>query len=326
MELVKTCRTFGLALAALAVGCSAAVAQTNYPERPIKLIVNYPAGGGSDSVGRLLAQKMGETIGQPVVVENKAGAATNIALETVAKAAPDGYTLDLATSNLAINPNVFPTLPFDPVKDFAPVSLVVKGLYALVINPSVPATSLMELVDYVKAHPGEIKAATAGIGTPGHLALAHLNATMETNITEVNYRGAAPAVTSVLGGETQMLFISLPSVAAHIEAGKLRFLAHTSDGPSPLAPGIPTATEAGVPGLEIYEWYGVVAPANTPQEIIQKLNAEIHKALQDPQMIESVTALGGVTAAGTPEEFAAMIASETARMKEIASRAGIQLE
>ncbi|WP_348931259.1 tripartite tricarboxylate transporter substrate binding protein [Aquabacter sp. CN5-332] len=300
-------------------------AQTSFPERAIKLIVSFPPGGGSDAVGRIIAQKLSENIQKPVVVDNRAGAATNIGLDAIAKAPPDGYTMGLATSNLAINPAVFPSLPFNPVTDFTPVTLAATGLYGLVVHPSVPANSVRELIAYAKANPGKIDAATAGIGTPPHLALAQLNNLAGTDIVPVAYKGAAPALVSVIAGETKLYFTVLSAALPHIKSGKLRLIALTTPERSSMVPDVPTMSEEGVK-LEIYEWYGIVLPAKVPAQIVTYLNQEIVKVLKDESIKTRLTELGCEAVGSTPEAFGTFIRSEIKKMGEIARAANIKVE
>ena len=242
----------------LAIACA-----QSFPDRPVRLIVPYPPGGGSDVIARILAPKMSEGFGQQVVIDNRAGAATIIGLDMLAKSPPDGYTFGIATSTLAVNSTLNKSLPFDTLRDFAPVMLAADGLYVLVVHPSVAAKSVRELVALAKSAPGKLNSAIAGSGTPMHMGLAQFNSMVGVRIPGVIYKGAGPALTSLLGGETQMAFISMPTVAAHIQAGKLRALAVTGERRSAAAPGLPTVSESGLPGFALSGWYGFLAPAKT---------------------------------------------------------------
>lgn len=312
-------------LGALIVAAPAALAQ-NYPSRPIKLIVGFPAGGGADSVARLVAQALGERIKTTIVVENRPGAATNIGMDTVARSAPDGYTLGLATSNIAINPPLYPTMPYKPQTDLAAVSLLSKGLYVLVVNPNVPAKSVKELIALAKAKPDGLNAAIAGFGTPGHLALAQFNLLAGVQISPVPYQGAAPAINALLSNTAQVLFISLASALPHVKAGTLRMLAVTSQEHSTDLPDVPNNKQAGLPGDDIFEWYGVVAPAKTDLKQIEFLSAEIGKVLADPGLKEKIKLVGAEAAPTTPAEFTKFIDAQTKSLGEIVVRTGLKAQ
>ena len=276
-------QTVGAAALVAVLGSACAFAQPGvFPSRPVRLIVPYPPGGGSDVIARILAPKMSEGFGQQVVIDNRAGAATIIGLDMLAKSPPDGYTFGIATSTLAVNSTLNKSLPFDTARDFAPIMLAADGLYVLVVHPSLAAKSVRELVALAKAAPGKLNSAIAGSGTPMHMGLAQFNAMVGSRIPGVIYKGAGPALTSLLGGETQMAFISMPTVAAHIQAGKLRALAVTGERRSPAAPDLPTASESGLPGFALSGWYGFLAPAKTGTAQINRLNAELRKALAHP--------------------------------------------
>jgi tripartite-type tricarboxylate transporter receptor subunit TctC len=316
--------TLGL-LTALTAAMPAAVAQI-YPSRPIKLIVPYPPGGGADSVARIVAQSLGERIKATVVIENRPGAATNLGMDALARATPDGYTLGLATSNIAINPPLYPTMPYKPKEDLAPVSLLSKGLYVLVVNPTVPAKSVKELIALAKAKPDSMNAAIAGFGTPGHLALAQFNLLAGVQISPVPYQGAAPAINALLSNTAQVLFISLASALPHVKAGTLRMLAVTSKEHSPDMPDVPNAQEAGLPGDDIFEWYGIVAPAKTDAKQIEFLSAEIRKVLAEPALQEKIKLVGADAAPTTPAEFTAFIDTQTTSLGEIVRRTGLKAQ
>jgi tripartite-type tricarboxylate transporter receptor subunit TctC len=312
-------------LAMLTASMAVAVAQ-NYPSRPIKLIVPYPPGGGADSVARIVAQSLGERIKATVIIENRPGAATNLGMDAVARATPDGYTLGLATSNIAINPPLYPTMPYKPKEDLAAVSLLSKGLYVLVVNPTVPAKSVKELIALAKAKPDSLNAAIAGFGTPGHLALAQFNLLAGVQISPVPYQGAAPAINALLSNTAQVLFISLASALPHVKAGTLRMLAITSHEHSTDLPDVPNAKEAGLPGDDIFEWYGVVAPAKTDAKQIEFLSAEIGKVLADPALQEKIKLVGAEAAPDTPAEFTKFIDGQTASLGEIVRRTGLKAQ
>jgi tripartite-type tricarboxylate transporter receptor subunit TctC len=317
----------GILLAsALPMVTASAVAQAPYPNRPIRLIVPFPAGGGADLVGRLVAQSLGERVGVPIIVENRAGAATNLGMDAVAKAAPDGYTLGLTTSNLAINPHLYPNMPYDPKRDVVPVGLLSKGLYVLVVAPGVEAKSVKELVALAKAKPDSLNAAIAGFGTPGHLALAQFNAMTGANIRSVPYQGAAPAINSLLSNTTQLLFISLASSLPQVKAGKLRMLAITSSAHSADVPEVPNSTEAGLPGVEIVEWYGLVAPAKVDPAQIAFLAGELRKVLDNADVQQKIKIVGAEAAPATPSEFGKFIESQTTMLGNIVRSTGLKME
>jgi tripartite-type tricarboxylate transporter receptor subunit TctC len=326
MKLRHFALTFGLLTAVLSGAMPSAVAQTAYPTRPIRLIVPYPPGGGADAVARVVSQSLSERINAAVVVENRPGAATNLGMDATARAAPDGYTFGLATSNLAINPPLYPNMPYKPKQDLTPVSLLSKGLYVLVVNPSVPAKSVKELIALAKAKPGTLNAAIAGFGTPGHLALAQFNLLAGVDIASIPYQGAAPAINAILGDTAQVLFISMASALPYVKAGSLRMLAITSREHSPDLPDVPNAREAGLPGDDIFEWYGVVAPARTDPKQIDYLSGEIRKVLADPSIQQKIKLLGAEAAPTTPDEFSSFIDSQTTSLGEIVRRTGLKAQ
>ncbi|MGZ5095909.1 MAG: tripartite tricarboxylate transporter substrate binding protein, partial [Burkholderiales bacterium] len=271
-----------------------------FPERPVRLIVPYPPGGGSDVIARILAPRLSEGLGQQVVIDNRAGAATIIGLDLLAKSPPDGYTFGIATSTLAVNSTLNKSLPFDTIRDFAPIMLAADGLYVLVVHPGVPARSVRDLVALSRSAPGKLNAAIAGSGTPMHMGLAQFNSTVGASIPGVIYKGAGPALASLLGGETQLAFISMPTVVTHIQAGKLRALAVTAARRSPAAPDLPTASEAGLPGFVLSGWYGFLAPAKTGALQVDRLNAELRTALAHAEVKRKLLEFGADVVASTP--------------------------
>ncbi|TCT01103.1 Bug family tripartite tricarboxylate transporter substrate binding protein [Aquabacter spiritensis] len=326
MKILNTVAAIGLCVVALFALAPPIAAQTAYPSRAVRIIVPYPPGGGADAVGRLVAQGLSEQMHQPFVVENRGGAGTNIGLDATAKATPDGYTIGMATSNLAINPAIYPSIPFNAETDFAGITLLTKGLYVLVVHPSVPANTVEELIALAKAKPGTLNAAIAGLGTPGHLALAEFNKLTGVDLLPVPYQGAGPAMTSVLGNQTQVLFISMASAIANVKAGKLRLLAVTSATRSPELPDVPTAMEAGLKGLEIYEWYGLVAPAKMDPAQIDALYEKTKLVLAQPAVRQRIQALGAEPAPMPPKEFEAFIKAEIKRLGQIVRDTGIKVE
>lgn len=314
---------FALAMLATA---PCALANPPYPNRVIRLIVPYPPGGGADTVARVVVQKLGENIHGTIIVENRAGAATNIGMEATVRAAPDGYTLGLATSNLAINPPLYPNMKYKAKEDLAPVGLLTKGLYVLVVNNSVPVHSVKELIALAKEKPGTLNAAIAGFGTPGHLALAQFNSLTGANLTPIPYQGASPALNAVLANTAQVLFISMASALPYVKAGNMRMLAITSSEHSADMPSVPNAKEAGLPGDEIFEWYGLVAPKHVDPKQIPFLSTELRKVLADPELRKKLSTLGAEAAPDTPEQFAAFIDAQTNTLGEIVRRSGLKAQ
>ncbi len=312
-------------VATLVVVSGLASAQS-FPSRPVRLIVPYPPGGGSDVIARVLAPKMSEGLGQQVVIDNRAGAATIIGLDLLAKSPPDGYTIGITTSTLAVNSTLNKSLPFDTLRDFAPVMLAADGLYVLVVHPSVPAKSVRELIALAKSAPDKLNSAIAGSGTPMHMGLAQFNSMVGVRIPGVIYKGAGPALTSLLGGETQMAFISMPTVAAYIQAGKLRALAVTGARRSAAAPDLATAGESGLPGFVLSGWYGFLAPAKTGAAQIDRLNAELRKALAHPDVKLRLLEFGADPVASTPAEFGTFLRAEITKWGKVVREANIQPE
>jgi len=298
-----------------------------YPTKPIRLVITYPPGGNTDLVGRALALKLGEFMGQQVVVDNRGGAGGVLGSMITAQSAPDGYTIMLGTSaGMVINPLLSRKLSYDPVKDFAPVSMVVIVPQLLVINPQLPVKNVRELIAFAKAKPGYLNAGSSGVGTPNHFGTELLKWLAGVDIVHVPYKGGAPALTDLLGGQIQMAFSSVPAVLPHIKAGRLVALGVGSAKRSPALPNIPTIAEAGVPGYEYTTWYGVFAPAKTPRTLIARLNAEIVKAMETPDIKDRFTALGGDPDPGTPEELRAYMANESAKWAKIIKAANIRVE
>jgi tripartite-type tricarboxylate transporter receptor subunit TctC len=312
---------FGL-LALLIVGSPAA--QTAYPEKPIRMVLGFPAGGAPDTVARLLGQKLAEALGKPIVVDNATGAAGNIATERVAKAAPDGYTLGfLVNGQLVINPSLY-TLAFDPVKDFAPVSQVTVTPNMLVVHNAVPAKNVQELIKLARAQPGELTFASGGSGTGNHMAAELFKSVAGLDIRHIPYKGVLAAIPDLLGGRVTMMFSPIPVVLPLVREGKLRALAVTSFKRSSAAPELPTIAESGYPGFEVTVWYGLLAPARTPPAIIHKLHLETVKALAQADVRARLVDLGHETIGNSPEEFAAVIKSEIPKWAKVIQESGIK--
>jgi tripartite-type tricarboxylate transporter receptor subunit TctC len=298
---------------------------TGYPARPIRLIVPFPPGGSTDILARALGEKLAQGLAQAVVIDNRPGAGGSIGAEAVARAAPDGYTLMMGhLGTLAVNPAIYKNLPYDPVRSFAPVSLMAIVPSVLVVNPSLPVASAAELVAYAKAHPGKLAYGSAGNGSTSHLTTEYFKLITGTDILHVPYKGVGPMLTDLVSGQLSMGLNGAPAVMAHVNAGRLRALAVTSLKRLEALPQIPTLDEAGVRGFDASGWYGVVAPAGTPQAIVAKLNAEIGRAMQTPELRSRLDSEGALPAPGAPEEFAALIRAEIARWDAVLKRAGVQ--
>ncbi len=317
---------FALLLALLALTALPAMAQ-QYPSKPIVLVVPFAPGGTSELISRLVAQKLTERLGQQVVVENRPGAAGNIAMEQVARAAPDGYTLILGhIGTLAVNPAMFPKLPYDAIKDFAPVSLIAAVPNIVTVNPAVPAKTLKEFLDLARAKPGSINYGSAGNGSAGHLAMEYLKRIAKTDMVHVPYKGTGPMLTDLLAGQTQATFTGSSPLIPHIKSGKLRALAVGSAVRIPSLPEVPTIAESGFAGFETSQWYGIIAPAKTPPAIIQKLSVEIAQVMKQPDIIARLSGDGTVMIGSTPNEFAAYISKEMKRWGEVVHAANIKAE
>lgn len=323
-------RSFVRAVAALALAACASLslAQAPYPGKPIRIVVPFPAGGTTDILARAVAAKLTETTGQPAVVDNRPGAGGNIGAELVAKAAPDGYTFLMGTVGThAINPSLYAKMPYDHVKDFAPVILVAGVPNVLVVNPSLPVNSVQELIAYIKANPGKVNFASSGAGTSIHLSGELFKTMTGVAITHVPYKGSAPALQDLVGGQVQIMFDNLPSSLALIKGGKLKALAVTSLERSSALPDVPTMAESGLPGFEATSWFGLLAPAGTPKEAIAKINGEVAKWLATPEAKEKLASQGAIAASGlSPEDFQKHIASETTKWAKVVKESGAKVD
>jgi tripartite-type tricarboxylate transporter receptor subunit TctC len=310
----------------LALSAAAAAAQS-YPSKPIRLVVPFPAGGTTDILAREVGQRLSLSLGQSVVIDNRPGAAGNIGSELVAKSAPDGYTLLMATvSTHAINPNLYARLPYDHVKDFAPVVLVAGVPNVLEVTPSLPVHSVADLIKLAKEKPGQINFASSGSGTSIHLSGELFKTMAGVDMTHVPYKGSAPAITDLIGGQVQVMFDNLPSSLPQIKAGKLRAIAVTSAQRAPALPDIPTIAESGLPGFEATSWFGIVAPAGTPPTIIARINGDVNQWLQSQEAKEKLLAQGAVAAGGSPEQFAAYIRAETEKWARVVKASGAKVD
>jgi tripartite-type tricarboxylate transporter receptor subunit TctC len=311
--------------ALLALHATSALAQT-YPNRTIRMIVGFTPGGGTDIMARLIASKLPDVLGQPVVVENRPGAATNIANEFVARSAPDGYTLLVCTSVVAINMALYKKLPYDTVRDFAPVSLFAESPNVVVVSNKVAVRTLQELVALARAKPGVLNYSSAGSGTSQHMSGELLKLRTGTDIVHVPFKGTAPSLTAVMGGDVDISFANIPAIIQHVKAGRLRPLALSGDRRSDLMPEVPTVAEAGVPGGTVGVWYGVLAPAATPREIVDTLAAAIIKIAHSPEMKQRLAEQGAEAVGSTPEAFGKLLREEVARWTEVVNAAGIRAD
>jgi len=309
----------------LAVAATSAFAQ-GYPTKPAKVVVPYPPGGPTDIVARVVSQKLSEQMGQQFIVENRPGAGGNIGAEAVAKSPADGYTLLVATTAHAINPSLFKNLGYNLTKDFAPVSLLTSGPLVIVANPSVPAKNVKELIAMGKAKPGSLNYASSGNGQSTHLS-AELFATMAgIKMNHIPYKGSAPALTDVMGGQASLMFDTMLSAMPHVKNGKLKAIAVTSAARSPAAPDVPTVAESGLPGYEAIAWNGLLVPAGTPGDVVAKLNAELKKALDAPDVKDRFSAQGFGAAWNTREAFAKFIQSELDKWAKVVKVSGATLD
>ena len=298
-----------------------------YPTRPIRLVVPFPPGGSLDVVARALGQKLSEAWGQPVLIDNRPGAGGNIGADLVAKSAPDGYTiLEGALSTHAVNVSLYASLPYDPIKDFAPITLVAITPNVLVLNAAFPVNSVPELIAYAKAHPGALAFGSGSNGSAGHLAGELFKTEAGVDMVHVPYKGGAPALQALLAGDTQLMFDNLANSTPQLKAGRLKALAVTTAKRSPLAPDLPTLAETGLPGFDIYTWWGFMAPAGTQPDIIAKWNAEVRRILATPEMRAFFAQQGAEPAPTTPEQLAALIKSEIPKYAKIVRDSGAKVD
>lgn len=307
----------------LACAAQAALAQA-FPSRPLRMVVGFPPGGPNDIAARVVSQKLGDLLGEKVVIENRPGAAGNIGTELVARAAPDGYTLLLGSAGpQAINPALYPNLPFDMLRDLAPVSLVAQIPSGLVVNPAVPATTVAELIALARKQPGKLHYGSGGSGTTLHLSGALFALAAGVNLTHVPYKGTAPAITDVASGQVEMIFAAIPSVLPLVSAGKLRLLAVTTRARSPAVPNVPTVAEAGLPDYEVTPWFGVFTASGVPKPVLRRLNEEVRKAVASAEVRESFAKQGLEPATNSPEEFEAMLRAEIAKWSRVVRETGV---
>ncbi|MBI2294805.1 MAG: tripartite tricarboxylate transporter substrate binding protein [Betaproteobacteria bacterium] len=310
----------------LAGWCGVAPAQT-YPAKPIRFVVPFPVGGIADVFARVIGQKFNDAWGQPVVVENRTGAGGTIAAEFVAKAPPDGYTLVMGSIGThSVNVSLFRKLAYDPVRDFAPVALVMEADGLLVVHPSVPVKTVKELVALARARPGQLNYASAGNGTASHLAGELFKMMAKVDMVHVPYKGNVPAITDLLGGQTSLLFATMPTVLPQVQAGKLRAIAVTGATRSPAAPDLPSIAEAALPGFEVTNWIGIFAPAGTPRDAVTKLNSETIRIMRAPEIQNRLLNEGAKSPAKTTEEFGAYVRAEIAKWAKVIQQAGIRVD
>jgi tripartite-type tricarboxylate transporter receptor subunit TctC len=312
---------------ALAIGFSSANAQTpEYPVKPVRFIAGFPAGGPSDIVTRAVAKRMSELLGQPVVVENRSGAGGHIAVEALAKSPPDGYTILLGGSFLTIGPSLYKKLAYDPVRDIAPIGLIARNQYLLVVHPAVPARSAKELIALARSRPGQLNYGSSGVGAPPHLATELMLSMASVHAVHVPYKGATPAITDLVGGHIDFYVGGISGLIPQVRSNKLRALAVTGARRSSELPDVPTIAEAALPGYDISTWFGVVAPAGVASEVVVRLNATLTKILGEKQTRSFLTAQGLEPASSTPEELGRMIQNEIPKFAKIVKAAGIKPE
>jgi tripartite-type tricarboxylate transporter receptor subunit TctC len=302
-----------------------ALAQT-FPDKPIRFIVPFPPGGGNDILARQVAPKMAESMGLPVVIDNRPGAGGNIGTDLAAKSAPDGYTIVIASNQVTMNPVLYSKLPFDIEKDFAPVALIASVPMVLVVNPSLPAQNMQEFIALAKQQQGKLNYSTPGIGTPQHIAFEVFNHAAGVKVTHVAYKGTGPAIGDLIGGQVQSAFGTMASVEPHIKAGKLRALAVATPQRSQAMPNIPTVAESGLPGFDVSLWYSILAPAKTPPAIVARLSSEVEKALNNPENRQRMTAQGFEVSYLNPEQMTQLMKRDLARWEKSLKAIGLKLD
>src|SRR5262245_17057157 len=321
-------RRFAAVLAAVCALAPSAVAAQGaadaYPAKPVRIVIGLAPGGGTDIQARLFAQKLSEGFGRSFVVENRTGAGGTVAYALIAKSPPDGYTLLGATSGYTITPSVYAKLPYDPIKDFAPISLVAQAPFLLLTHPALPVRSVKDLLALARAKPGMLDCGSAGHGSSTHMAFELFKALSGAKITHIPYKGTGPALIDGIAGQVHMLFGNVLSTMSHVKAGRLRALAVTTGKRSTVLPELPTIAESGVPGYEDTTWFGMIAPAGTPPAIVNRLNAELIKAARSAEVVERLAPDGGEPVGNSPEQFAQLINAEIARWRKVVKSAGIK--
>jgi tripartite-type tricarboxylate transporter receptor subunit TctC len=324
MNSTNVARLACAALAAAAAG--AAFAQAGYPGKPVRMVVPSSAGGGTDIVARIVAPELSKRLGQQVVIDNRPGAGTMIGIEVAAKSPPDGYTLLMGLSTLAINSALYKKVPYDPVRDFAPITQAVSSASIIVVHPSVPVKTVKELIAFARARQGQLNYASAGTGTYPHMTMELFLSMAKLKMVHIPYKGTAPAMIDMLAGQVATMAATVLTGMPHIRSGRLRPLGITSSARSSVASEIPTIAEAGLPGYESVQWYGVLAPARTPKDMITRLHGEITRVLQQPEIKQRLAADGADTVGSSPDEFTRYIQSELTKWAKVAREAGIQPE
>ena len=324
---MRSLRAIALCAVAFTFALSAVQAAAQaYPNKPVRLVIAFPPGGTSDFVGRVIADKMSQFLGQPIVIENRPGATGLIGTQAVQQAAPDGYTLLLAPSDFTLAPGLQPKPPYDPVKDFAAIGLFINYPHVLVAYPGLPASNAKELIALAKAKPGQLNFASGGSGGSNHISGVAFTHAAGIDITHVPYKGNGPAITDLLADRVQLLFTSIGPVEGHLKSGKLKAIAVT--GPKRLAalPDVTTVSEIALPGYEFMTWYGLAAPAGTPKAIIDRLNADLRKTMASPEVMEKLANIGGDLTVNSPEEFTVMIRSEVGRWHKLAKDTNLKID
>lgn len=326
--MTRITRRTWIAAAALTAASAAlpALAQSAYPNKPIKLVVGYAAGGATDVIARLVGQKLGDSLGQTVVIDNRAGANSNVGAEAVARSPADGYTLYVYTIANTINATLYPKLGYDPEKDFEPIGLIAKVPNILVVNKDVPVKTLAEYVAYTKAQPQGVTFASSGSGSSIHLSGEMFKMMTKLNMLHVPYRGSAPAVSDLLGGQVQSMFDNAPSAMPHIQSGRLRPIAITSPQRSPLLPDVPTFIESGYADFDVQSWFGLAAPAGTPAAVVDKLNAELAKVLALPEVKKRLAEMGATPAGGSPADMRKFASAEIKRWNAVVKASGAKAD
>lgn len=314
-----------LAAAALATAFAAA-AQGGYPDKPVKFVVPYPPGGGTDVIARIVQGKLQQALGQPILIDNRGGGGGSLGTDIAAKSPPDGYTVLFTLSSHTINPAIYPKLPFDTAKDFEPVGTVASLPQILVAHPSFPANSVAELIKLAKERPGSVQFASVGNGSPGHLAGELFNLRTGTQIVHIPYRGGGPAVNDVIGGQVPLLWVSIPAAAQFVKTGKLKALAVSTTKRSAAFPDVPTVQEAGVADFEVDSWYAMFVPAKTPKPVIDKLNKALNQVVADPEIKDKLLAQGSEAVGGTPESLGKAVAAELPKWAALVKQANIKIE
>ena len=315
-----------LCLVAIAAAVGAARAQEPYPSKPIRLVLPQPAGGAVDLIARTLGDRLSESVRQPVIVENQPGANGGLAAGQVVRSAPDGYTLFMAVdTNLVVNPSLYPNLAYDPFRDFIPISVIAKVHLVLVASSNVAANSVQELIAFAKANPGKLNYASIGLGTQAHLGMELFKLMTKTDITQVSYRGTAPAMTDLAAGVVDVMFTGPPSAMALAAGGKVKMLALAAPRRSSLMPQVPTVQEAGVLGYELSGWFGLLAPAKTPQNVVERLSSEVKKAVADPKLKDRLTEQGLEVVGSSSEDMLALMQADTKKWSEVITATGAKI-